>query len=83
VVISNVPGSREFLYLEGARMEVFYPISAIFDGQALNITFLSYAQRYAVGFTSCREAVPHMQRIALATGEALEELEDALIGQAK
>jgi WS/DGAT/MGAT family acyltransferase len=81
VVISNVPGPREFLYLEGARMEVFYPISAIFDGQALNITFLSYAQRYAVGFTSCREAVAHMQRIALATGEALEELEDALIGR--
>jgi hypothetical protein len=61
-------------------MEVFYPISAIFDGQALNITFLSYARRYAVGFTSCREAVPHMQRIALATGEALDELEEAIVG---
>jgi WS/DGAT/MGAT family acyltransferase len=78
LIISNVPGPPEFLYLEGARMEVFYPISAVLDGQALNITFLSYAGRYGVGFTSCREAVPHMQRIAVATGEALDELERAL-----
>ncbi|MGQ0620659.1 MAG: wax ester/triacylglycerol synthase family O-acyltransferase [Panacagrimonas sp.] len=78
VVISNVPGPREFLYLNGARMEAFYPISLIFDGQALNITFLSYAGRCAVGFTSGREAVPHMQRIAVSTGEALIELEKAL-----
>lgn len=78
VVISNVPGPRDFLYLNGARMEAFYPISLIFDGQALNITFLSYAGRCAVGFTSGREAVPHMQRIAVATGEALIELERAL-----
>jgi WS/DGAT/MGAT family acyltransferase len=78
LVISNVPGSREFLYLNGARMEIFYPISMIFDGQALNITFLSYAGRYAACFTGCRDTVPSMQRIAVATEEALRELEEAI-----
>jgi WS/DGAT/MGAT family acyltransferase len=78
LVISNVPGSREFLYLNGARMEIFYPISMIFDGQGLNITFLSYAGRYAACFTACRDSVPSMQRIAVGTGVALEELEEAL-----
>jgi diacylglycerol O-acyltransferase / wax synthase len=78
LVISNVPGPREHLYLNGARMEVFYPISMIFDGQALNITFLSYAGRYAACFTACRDTVPSMQRIAVATGEALDELERAV-----
>jgi WS/DGAT/MGAT family acyltransferase len=78
VVISNVPGPREYLYLNGARMEVFYPISMIFDGQALNITFLSYAGHYAACFTACRDTVPSMQRIAVGTGEALEELEAAI-----
>lgn len=82
LVISNVPGPKDFLYLNGARMEAFYPISLIFDGQALNITFLSYAGRCAVGFTSCREAVPHMQRIAVASGEELNELEKALVERA-
>jgi WS/DGAT/MGAT family acyltransferase len=74
LVISNIPGPREFLYMNGARMEIFYPISMIFDGQALNITFLSYAGRYAACFTACRESVPSMQRIAVDTGEALDEL---------
>jgi WS/DGAT/MGAT family acyltransferase len=78
LVISNVPGPREYLYMNGARMEVFYPISMIFDGQALNITFLSYAGNYAACFTACRDSVPSMQRIAVATGEALDELEEAL-----
>jgi len=78
LVISNVPGPREFLYLNGSRMEVFYPISMITDGQALNITFLSYAGRYAACFTACRDGVPSMQRIAVGTGEALDELEQAL-----
>ncbi|MND03941.1 putative diacylglycerol O-acyltransferase [compost metagenome] len=31
----------------------------------------------AFGFTGCRDALPHMQRIATYTGEALEELEQA------
>ena len=66
------------MYLDGAKMEAFYPISMVTDGQALNITFLSYAGRFAVGFTSCREAVPSMQKIAVATGDALDELEAAL-----
>ncbi len=80
LVISNVPGPREFLYLNGARMEVFYPISMVFDGQALNITFLSYAGRYAACFTACRDTVPSMQRIAVGTGEALDELEELIRG---
>jgi hypothetical protein len=44
----------------------------------LNITFLSYGGRYAACFTACRDSVPSMQRIAVGTGEALEELEAAI-----
>lgn len=78
LIISNVPGPRETLYLDGARMEALYPISMVMDGQALNITFMTYAGRCAVGFTACREGVPHMQRIAVWAGEELETLETAL-----
>jgi hypothetical protein len=78
LVISNVPGPQQLLYLNGACMEAFYPVSMTMDGQALNITFLTYAGRCAIGFTACREGVPHMQRIAVWTGEALNELEQAL-----
>jgi hypothetical protein len=40
--ISNVPGSPVPLYVAGARLEALYPISAIIDGAALNITVMSY-----------------------------------------
>lgn len=78
LIISNVPGPKKPMYMNGAQMEAFYPISAVMDGQALNITFLSYAGHYAVGFTSCRYGVPSMQRIAVYTGEVLEEMEQRL-----
>jgi len=77
LIISNVPGPSELLYLNGARLEQLYPISLLFNGQALNISVVSYAGRFNLGFTGCRDSLPRMQRIAVYTGEALEELERA------
>ena len=74
ITISNVPGPREPLYFNGARLEAMYPVSLIAHGGALNITCLSYAGTLNFGFTGCRDTLPHMQRIAVYTGEALEEL---------
>ena len=45
LVISNVPGPREPLYAAGARLEHYYPLSTIIDGQGLNITVQSYLDR--------------------------------------
>ena len=75
VIISNVPGPRGKLYFLGAEMEAYYPISALAHGQALNITVMSYAGGLYFGFTACHDRVPSMQRLAVYTGEALEELE--------
>ena len=75
VIISNVPGPRAKLYFLGAQMEAYYPISALAHGQALNVTVLSYAGGLYFGFTGCAERVPHLQRLAVYTGEAIDELE--------
>lgn len=75
VTISNVPGPREPLYLRGSRLEAMFPVSAVTHGQALNITCYSYAGTLSFGFAGCRDTLPHMQRIAVHTGEALKELE--------
>lgn len=79
VTISNVPGPDEPLYYEGARLEAMYPVSLIAHGGALNITCLSYAGSLNFGYTGCRETLPSMQRLAVYTGEALDEL-DRLLG---
>jgi WS/DGAT/MGAT family acyltransferase len=79
VIISNVPGPRQKLYFMGAEMEAYYPISALAHGQALNITVLSYAGGLHFGFTACHERVPSVQRLAVYTGEALDELERVFV----
>ncbi|MGH8458076.1 MAG: WS/DGAT domain-containing protein, partial [Nevskiales bacterium] len=78
ITISNVPGPSEPLYYNGARLEAMYPVSLIAHGGALNITCLSYAGTLNFGFTGCRDTLPHMQRLAVYTGEALEELDKLL-----
>ena len=80
LAISNVPGPQQTMYLDGAPMREIYPVSLLFSGQALNITLLSYDGRLNLGFTGCRDSLPHMQRIAVYTGDALDELEAAVVG---
>ena len=79
VVISNVPGPDEPLYFRGARLEAAYPMSIPVHGLALNITCNSYAGSLNFGFIGCRDTLPHLQRLAVYCGEALAELERALL----
>ena len=44
VAISNVPGIRETMYWNGARMDGSYPLSIVTDGMAMNITLITYDQ---------------------------------------
>ncbi|MEO5610885.1 MAG: wax ester/triacylglycerol synthase family O-acyltransferase [Ornithinibacter sp.] len=76
--ISNVPGPKETLYWRGARLEATYPVSIPGHSMALNITAHSYAGSINLGFIGDRDGMPHLQRLAVHTGEALAELEDAL-----
>ena len=75
VVVSNVPGPQRPLYLRGARMEALYPVSIPFHGYSLNITVNSYVDALNFGFVGCRDTVPHLQRLAVHAGEALDELD--------
>lgn len=83
ITISNVPGPEQALYFRGARMEASYPVSLVTHGQALNITCQSYDGQLNFGFTGCRDSLPHMQRVATYTGEALSELETLLLTPAR
>lgn len=77
VVISNVPGPREPMYFNGARMEGLYPVSLLPQGQALNITLTSYVDDMEFGITACRKTLPHVQRLLDYLTNAIEELEAA------
>jgi diacylglycerol O-acyltransferase len=77
-VISNVPGPREQLYLNGASLAGIYPVSAVFHGFALNITFVSYQDKLDFGIVACRQTVPHVQRLIDNLEQSLAELEAAV-----
>ncbi|MGH8561794.1 MAG: WS/DGAT/MGAT family O-acyltransferase, partial [Nevskiales bacterium] len=63
LTISNVPGPKKPLYWNGARLDGTYPVSIVADGQAMNITLNSYADKMEFGITACRRALPHIQRL--------------------
>jgi WS/DGAT/MGAT family acyltransferase len=81
--ISNVPGPPEPLYFNGSRLEALFPLSLLLQGNALNITCVSYAGTLNFGFTGARDTLPHLQHLAIFMGEAFDELHRLLLGGSK
>jgi diacylglycerol O-acyltransferase len=77
LVISNVPGPRDTLYMNGARLQGMYPLSIPVHGQALNITCTSYDGMLDFGLTGCRRTAPKLQRLLTHLDEELADLEKA------
>jgi len=75
LIISNVPGPNIKLYLAGTPLLATYPVSAITDGQGLNITLLGYLGQLHFGLLACRELVPDVDALV---GYLVDEL-DALV----
>jgi len=75
VIISNVPGPKEPMYFNGARLDGLYPVSIVLDGQALNITLTSRDKYLDFGLIGCRRSVPHLQRLLTHLETSLAELE--------
>ncbi|MGJ8670647.1 MAG: WS/DGAT/MGAT family O-acyltransferase [Oceanococcus sp.] len=77
VVISNVPGPRQRLYMGDAELVSSHPVSLVFQGQALNITIFSYAETLSIVYTACRKSLPHLQHIVAHADQALADLHEA------
>lgn len=77
-VVSNLVLSREPLYLAGAKLISMVPVSFLSDGYGLNVTLIGYGDKVTLGFVGCRDTIPHLQRLAIYTDAALDELEAAI-----
>ncbi len=77
VLISNLPGPRERMYFNGARMDELQGLPLLFDRQSLAIVAVSYADQLELSFTACEAAHPHIGRLARYVDDALAELEAA------
>jgi len=77
VVISNVPGPKQPLYWNGARLEGMYPVSIVLDRMALNMTLTSYSDQIEFGLVGCLRTLPSLQRLLDYLEAGLVELEQA------
>jgi diacylglycerol O-acyltransferase len=83
VAISNVPGANIPLYMAGAKLATYFPVSIPSHGVALNITVQSYNGALDYGLTACRKAVPDVDEIADYLVEAHRELKRLVLGSDK
>ena len=74
MVISNVPGPRQPLYLAGGVVKHYYPVSTVADGIGLNMTVQSYLDNLDFGLLACRELVPDLWELCDLLPAALDEL---------
>jgi hypothetical protein len=74
LIVSNVPGPQMPLYLAGAELKTYYPVSIVTHGLALNITIQSYAGKLYYGLIACRQTIPDLDRFGRDLKAAHEEL---------
>jgi diacylglycerol O-acyltransferase len=77
LVVSNVPGPTEPLYVAGAKLLSIYSMGPILENVGLNITVWSYLDQMNFGIVSCRETMPDLRKVADYLHDALAELEKA------
>jgi diacylglycerol O-acyltransferase / wax synthase len=77
VAISNVPGPAVPLYMAGARMAHYFPVSIPYHGVGVNITVQSYAGEMEFGITACRRVLsqPEVHELAQHLLTSLRELQ--------
>lgn len=79
LVISNVPGPRNTLYSNGAKMLTHYPVSIPTHGVGLNITASSYVDNLYFSITACAMALPDATELRNDIMTAYNELMSALL----
>lgn len=82
VVISNVPGPRQPLYLGDAKLAAIYPVSVLMDYQGFNITVLSREDSLDFGLIASYEAVDDLKTVADYMQAAFDDLavaDDAML----
>jgi diacylglycerol O-acyltransferase / wax synthase len=77
LIISNVPGPNVDLYLAGARLDGIYPLSAIADGQGLNLTVLGSNGKLNFGALADRDLVSDVELIIDALKDEIATLSAA------
>ena len=80
LVVSNVRGPGVPLYMAGARLVSYAPISIVLDRVGLNVTAFSYAGTMCLCAISCREMLPDPAYFADCLRRSAEALKTGAAG---
>jgi WS/DGAT/MGAT family acyltransferase len=78
LVVTNVPGPQQPLFVDGTQMLATYPVVPLAAGQALSIGLTSYAGKVYYGLNADREAMPDVDVVGQCIIDALAELREAV-----
>lgn len=74
MMVTNVPGPQQELYLLGAKLLSLYSQVPIADSTALGVAIVSYAGKLCFGFNADYESVPDLALFADSTAAAFAEI---------
>ncbi len=74
LVVSNIPGPAEQLYLRGCPLQAIYPVVPLADHHAVSIGMTTVRERACFGVYADREALPDTDALARDIDEAITEL---------
>jgi WS/DGAT/MGAT family acyltransferase len=77
LVITNVPGPRQPLFLLGAEMLAIHPMVPLFGHLATGIALMSYRDVISWGFSADWDLVPDLHDLVLAVDRSFRELREA------
>jgi len=81
IVITNVPGPTQPIYLLGAPLREVYPVVPLAIGQTLGIALFSYAGGLYWGFNSDWDVLPDLHDLVVAVDTEFAELRAAVLGR--
>lgn len=79
LVVSNIHGPDVPLYMAGARLVSYVPISMLLNGAGLNITGFSYAGTMWICAVSCREMLPDPSFLAECIRRSFAAIKEAAL----
>jgi len=74
IVITNVPGPQEPVYMAGQRVSEVYPCIPLSDNRAVSIGVTSYNGKVFYGVVTDRDAVPDADVLVQCIDDALAEM---------
>lgn len=74
LVVSNIPGPRQPLYMCGCRLEESYPVVPLADRHAVSIGMTTVADQACFGVYTSPDALARADELAGALADAIDEL---------